>query len=139
VYLFVLSVEDVFRKTPDADREFFRYFKGAERISLQGFPTKIIEDLPPDVVCKAAGNAYPVPLIIAVTHPVLRLICESDSLDFATWPPTEMRSRVVPSVVGDVLSALISRPRAAKPMKRKKPAKALASCKSRKRSGSNSE
>lgn len=70
-YLLIMSVQDVVRQTPDEEREFFRKVRDAERLSLQGLPLKMLHTLPRGKIVFATGNAYPVPLIIAVFQPML--------------------------------------------------------------------
>ena len=100
--MFIMSVKDVVRRTPDAEREFFRFFRGSERLALQGFPVKVVRHLPADLLVKAAGNAYPTALIIAVLHPALQALGEGS---LAAWPPVDLCMRSVPSSVGKVLAA----------------------------------
>ncbi len=83
----VMSVGDVVRGVADAAREFFRFFAPTERLVLQGFPRELIYDFPePTLALKAAGNAYPVPLIVASVAPLIRAIAESPHVDFPKWP-----------------------------------------------------
>jgi len=41
---------------------------------LQGFPATILKDASAALRVQASGNAYPVPLIIAVAHPMLNMV-----------------------------------------------------------------
>ena len=84
-YLMIFSVKDVVDHTPDDQREFFRKFLPGERLALQGIPPEVAEILGPKLSTKAAGNAYPVPLIIAALYPILLAIMKS-TLDLSTWP-----------------------------------------------------
>ena len=71
-YLMVLDVRSVVKNVPDADREFFRLLEVVERLGLQGFPKKLTKYMATDVLgIKAAGNAYPIPLIVACSAPML--------------------------------------------------------------------
>ena len=97
-----MSVLDVVRKTEDSKREFFRFIHPAERLALQGFPLRIMENLPADIVSHAAGNAYPVPLICSALHPALTAIAENTSFDFKSWPPATALGRNMPSGVAAV-------------------------------------
>ena len=45
-----------------------------ERMVLQGFPATILKDASAALRAQASGNAYPVPLIIAVAHPMLNMV-----------------------------------------------------------------
>ena len=87
-------------------------------MALQGFSPKILRLLPAEVVTKAAGNAYPVPLIIAVVHPVLVLMGSTPGFDLATWP--KQVSRRVPLEIVKMVSALKGRDRQAVPKKASK-------------------
>jgi hypothetical protein len=97
----------VVRNTPDSKREFFRFFTGGERLALQGFPPDILKLLPAAVVNKAAGNAYPVVFIVAVTHPVLALLGTTPGFDLASWPT--QTSRCVPIEVRKLVMVLKGR------------------------------
>jgi hypothetical protein len=116
-----MSVADIVDRTPDAQREFFRYMKGSERLTLQGFPVKVLRNLPPEVVVKATGNAYPVPLIAAVMHPALEVL-GSSSFNLAKWPPAGMLSRKVPDSVGKAIAAFRRYKPQKQTLKRKAPA-----------------
>ena len=96
-YLFILSVKDVIDRRPDAEREFMRRLTNCERLALQGFPPEVASWLTPAKCFRASGNAYPIPLLIAVLHPVLQAIGEKSDFNFLVWPPASMVSRMVPS------------------------------------------
>ena len=84
-YLFLLSLHDL--EAADNLRQYFRFLQPTERLILQGFHASVASNLKdPALVIKATGNAYPVPLVIAATHGMLRAIADS-TLDLATWPP----------------------------------------------------
>ena len=83
-YLFVLSVADIDR--PRSSRRFCRLLLPAERLSLQGFPTGIVNALGSDLLAiKATGNAYPVPLIAACVAPIIVAIAASEQ-SLLQWP-----------------------------------------------------
>ena len=52
---------------------------------MQGIPTSVIKELPPGKAVKASGNAFPVPLIVAVFAPLLRAVIGKLG-DLANWP-----------------------------------------------------
>ena len=82
-YLFVLST-DVNKK--DDKREFCRFLAPVERLTLQGFDPTVAHDLDKDtVIVKAAGNAYPVPLLMAILHPIIEVIAKVPK-KFVNWP-----------------------------------------------------
>ena len=83
-YLLVLSVADVINDVADEEREFFRWLHDSERLALQGLPPDMLQDLPCGKAIKAAGNAFPVPLIIACLHPMLMAASESIRTGVAT-------------------------------------------------------
>jgi len=85
-YLFVASVGDVIARTVDAKRQFFSFLTGAQRLSLQGFDTKLALDLDSACQLKSSGNAYPVPLMIAVLHPVIQALA---NFNLSSWPPAD--------------------------------------------------
>ena len=43
---------------------------------MQGIPASVIKELPPGKAVKAAGNAFSVPLIVAVFTPLLRAVLD---------------------------------------------------------------
>jgi hypothetical protein len=51
--------------------------------------------LPPKKAIKAAGNAYIVPLIIAVLQPMLMALAKSN-VNHAAWSPSHLVSRELP-------------------------------------------
>ena len=76
-YLVVLSVACVLQDIPDCDRVFFRKLADPERLLLQGLPKEMCLELPHGLAVFAAGNAYPVPLIIAALQPMLMALHSS--------------------------------------------------------------
>lgn len=90
--LFVACVEGITQNKPDAEREYFRYLTNAERLMLQGFPPALANDLPRYDACRAAGNAFPVPGLIAVIHPMLKAVSNpvKTGIRFADWPPPDI-------------------------------------------------
>ena len=81
-YLFVLSVPDILKPKP----KFRRLLEPKERLLLQGFDSHLQEEFDSDnLVLKATGNAYPVPLIGACLAPMVQAIAKRNTL-FATWP-----------------------------------------------------
>lgn len=73
-YLFVSSMD--FDKK-DQDRKFFRFLHPSERMVLQGFGKDVLLKSKDTVRIKASGNAYPVPLLIAVLHGILLVLKDS--------------------------------------------------------------
>ena len=110
----VMSVGDVVRGVADAAREFFRFFAPTERLVLQGFPRELIYDFPePTLALKAAGNAYPVPLIVASVAPLIRAIAESPHVDFPKWPGALPSLNVNYKTLAAFKAALMAKPRRA--------------------------
>ena len=103
--LFVMSVSDVVHGVDDASRKFFRFFTKPERLALQGFPPHQALRLPENKIVFAAGNAYPVPLIVATLHPMLKSLVDS-GLDLCSHPAPEMLSATVPASIPKILKAL---------------------------------
>ena len=86
----VLSVADVIDDTPDSERSFMRKIRSSEKLLAQGFPpADVMSFMSSRLAQKAAGNAYPVPLLLAVLQPLVKLL-ERDDFDFANWPPENM-------------------------------------------------
>ena len=57
---------------------------------MQGIPASVIKELPPGKAVKASGNAFPVPLIVAVFAPLLRAVLDKLG-DLRNWPgPNEL-------------------------------------------------
>ena len=52
---------------------------------MQGIPASVIKELPPGKAVKASGNAFPVPLIVAVFAPLLRAVLDKLG-DLRNWP-----------------------------------------------------
>lgn len=98
-YLFVLSVRDIIHNVEDNQREYFGKLTGPVRLALQGFPPSLALDLPEGKITFAAGNAYPIPLLVAVFQPMLAALALSD-VSLATWPPADMVTTVMPDLSG---------------------------------------
>ena len=107
-YLMLVSVHDVIDNTPDEQREYFRKIHDVERLQLQGLPASLLAQLPAGKALKASGNAYPVPLIIAVLQPILMEV--SKKIHLPSWPPPEIVSSR-PDGLGDFHRALKALPR----------------------------
>ena len=74
-----LFVSDLKFSLPDHEREFFRFLLPEERFVLQGFPAFISSSFKSQALqIKAAGNAYPVPLIAAAMAGLLEKIGPDD-------------------------------------------------------------
>jgi len=115
-FIFLLSVDCVIADLPDSERDLFRWLMTSERLALQGFPPEILADFEdPDLGVFAAGNAYPIPLIIATTHPLLKAMACS-AFNFVTWPADCKLGHPssVPRFIGDARRALMAKPRRAK-------------------------
>ena len=115
-YLFAMSVGCVVRRLPDHERQTFRWIQNSERLTLQGFPPDLALWMPTDAVFKAAGNAYPVPLMIATMHPLLKAIKDriGNGFDFNAWP--DQLQGEVPPECNEIARRLSAAPkRAAKP------------------------
>ena len=70
-----LFISDVNVDAPDAQRQWFRFLLPEERFTLQGFPSEISSSFRSTALkVKAAGNAYPVPLIGAAVAGLLQKI-----------------------------------------------------------------
>ena len=83
-YLFVVSVSDLESKS-DVGRTCFRFLHPRERFCLQGFKTSVYDAMPSDICAiKAAGNAYPVPLLVANLHGMVKAIHDS-AIDLNHW------------------------------------------------------
>ena len=114
-YLFVADVKGVLEGLEDCKRKFFRKVSDSERLALQGFKKTLAEDLSPSSALKASGNAYPVPLMIAVIHPMLKAFANPDGeFVFAAWPPSSMQQLSMPAKLKDFQKALQRKPRALK-------------------------
>ena len=108
--LWVLSVHDVLAGTPDSHREFFRMLHPTELLALQGLPCSLVQYLGYELTRKAAGNAYPPPLIMAVLHPLLESVASSQ-YDLASWPPAHLVSSAMPPEVQHCLKSFRARPK----------------------------
>jgi len=74
--LFLLSADDI--ALLSHRREIFRWLHPAERLGLQGFSPRLSLKLKTaHLITKAAGNAYPTPLMAAVLGPLLERIGET--------------------------------------------------------------
>eukprot|EP00435_Cladocopium_sp_Y103_P025252 s3895_g6.t1 len=74
-----LFVSDMKLSKADHERDFFRFLLPQERFTLQGFPPFIAESFDSQALqIKAAGNAYPVPLIAAAVAGLLEKIGPDD-------------------------------------------------------------
>ena len=84
-YLFVVSLIDL--EFEDDDLKIcFRFVHPSERLRLQGFGMEVYDALPSDACAvKAAGNAYPVPFILANVHGMIKRIHDS-GVDLSSWP-----------------------------------------------------
>jgi len=85
--LMVLSVSDVVHKVPYQDRLFCRHVRNTEKLLAQGFPKETHLHLNSSCAQKAAGNAYPRNLMVAVLHPVINCFSK---FDLASWPPSSV-------------------------------------------------
>ncbi len=123
------------KEVPDKERVFFRKVRGTERIVGQGFPKSTRLQLP-GLSVKAAGNAYPVPLIIANLHGMINAI-GNPAFAFASWPPKEVVSTVSASLMRTIMRMLNARGRVVDKAKaRFAQAKAKAKAKTLKRKNS---
>lgn len=109
-YLFVASVEGITQNKPDAEREFFRYLTNAERLVLQGFPPELANDLTHNSALKGAGNAFPVPVMCANLHPMLKAVSIS-GVSLTTWPPEKIIQKEALSEFKLFQNALREKPR----------------------------
>ncbi len=89
MYLFIVSAHDMYNRTADNEREFFRKPWATERMAAQGFLPDIVLHVPRAQRLFAAGNAYPPRLIMANLHPFLKLIGESP-IDLKSWPTEDI-------------------------------------------------
>ena len=87
----LLSVDDVVAATPDSQRRVFRVLQATERLTIAGFPAKLVEHLGVKLTMKATGNAYPPALIIATLAPLLRAL---STMDLTQWPPAGLPTNV---------------------------------------------
>ena len=115
-YLFALQVKEVVEQVPDNERQWFRKLRDTERLTLQGFPKTLALDLKGKTRF-AAGNAFPVPVIVAMLHPMLEALSKS-SLDLATWPPMHMLSRKDLECVAVAAKQMKAKPRKVKTVRK---------------------
>lgn len=73
-YLFVASLD---LEKEEKDRKFFRFLAPSERMLLQGFDESTLAGSSDALRVKGAGNAYPVPLMIAALAPMLSEVRKS--------------------------------------------------------------
>ena len=67
-YLFVASLD---LDKPASERAFWRFLLPSERPALQGFDPLVLEAQEDALRVKAAGNAYPVPVVASLLQPLL--------------------------------------------------------------------
>ena len=104
-YLVPMSVKDILNNTEDSAREFFRLLLLPERLQLQGFPAKLALWLPENKIVLASGNAYPVPLLIAMFFPMLQALLNAP-FPVCDWPPPELLKTEMPCHIPRLLKAL---------------------------------
>ena len=73
-YLFVASMD--FGKQ-ESQQRFWRFLHPSERMLLQGFPSSVLEGFSDALRVQGSGNAYPIPLMVAVLAPILSEIKDS--------------------------------------------------------------
>ena len=89
--LMVLDVKGVVEDLPDEEREFVRHVRESEKLVAQGFSKNSHLLLDTRCARKAAGNAYPVNLMVAVLEPIIEMLTpEKFPSDFAAWPPASL-------------------------------------------------
>ena len=76
-----------------------------ERLQLQGFPAKLALRLPENKILFASGNAYPVPLLIAVFFPMRQALLNAQ-FPVCDWPPPELLKTEMPCHIPRLLKAL---------------------------------
>ena len=123
-----LFISDLQVAAKDDDREFFRFILPEERFTLQGFPKEIASSFSSTALqIKAAGNAYPVPLIAAAVH---GLICKFGPLPHvkeALKEPAALCDRLDKVMYGDGPASSQKQPRPKGKGKRKAKKKPAAS------------
>ncbi|CAK9082143.1 Modification methylase DsaV (M.DsaV) (Cytosine-specific methyltransferase DsaV), partial [Durusdinium trenchii] len=82
-YLFLASL-DLSKK--ETDRRVFRFLNPKERMLLQGFPPNTLDGCHDALKVQASGNAYPVPLMMAVLGPIVKDIKEDLLQPFPAEP-----------------------------------------------------
>ena len=130
----LLSVDDVVAATPDSQRRVFRVLQATERLTIAGFPAKLVEHLGVKLTMKATGNAYPPALIIATLAPLLRAL---STMDLTQWPPADLPTNVPGGLLDRAKRLLKARGRIVDKAKYERWKKA--SQKKRKRSSSSSD
>ena len=119
-----LFVSDMHVDAEDQDRSFFRFLLPEERLVLQGFPKSICNSLRSSALqVKAAGNAYPVPLIAAALHGLMDSLQELPSPKPGLEVPACLDQRLPEAMFGTGKDAkreskTFKRPAAAGAMKR---------------------
>ena len=98
-----LFVSDAQVEKEDHQRAFFRFLLPEERFTLQGFPAKIASSFKSQALqIKAAGNAYPVPLIGAALAGIVKRIGKNDlpQVDKPLEEQTALRCRLEEAMFG---------------------------------------
>ena len=118
-YLYAMSVRDM--EKPDEEKEFARFLLPKERLVLQGFRADVYDKLPTEsTVVKAAGNAYPVPLLMACLKPIVEEISKTNDGLMARPPSPELvvDDEAVHNIVHEILKPtkvqVLKRPAAAR-------------------------
>jgi hypothetical protein len=118
-YFWFADVRGIIEAVPDEEREIFRLLMPCERLGLQGFRPSAALDLTPGACAKAAGNAYPPPLIIAVLHGMLEAV-GNHHFDFRSWPPASaLASPTCPQVAKGVAALETALKKGANSLQRK--------------------
>ena len=114
-YLWVEKVGDIIDEVPCSEREYSRFLKNPERLALQGFEKELALQLTPSKAFKAAGNAYPVPLMAAALSPMVSSILEAvakNKFNFVEWPPQRvLKSEVPQDLLQGLQRALLAKPK----------------------------
>ena len=106
-------------------KEFARFLLPKERLVLQGFRADVYDKLPTEsTVVKAAGNAYPVPLLMACLKPIVEEISKTNDGLMARPPsPAVVDDEAVRNIVHEILKPtkvqVLKRPAAGKGPARK--------------------
>lgn len=119
-YFWFADVRGIIEAVPDEEREICRLLLPCERLGLQGFRPSAALDLTPGACMKAAGNAYPPPLIIAVLHGMLEALLGNHHFDFRSWPPANaLASPTCPRVAKGVAALETALKRGASSLQRR--------------------
>ena len=112
-YLLVSTISDIVDNVPYEKREFFRWLANVERLTLQGFRKEVALELTDASAFKAAGNAYPIPLIISAVHPMIQAIHQAIAagFNFVDWPPSEMLEFGTPIGIAEFERAIQRKPK----------------------------